>query len=71
MCAACGPAANPDAASVNSIVVPVTFTIAVPLPLLPFRITGLRFALADPSAKAVPTDRNGAANGRARARGAN
>src|SRR5918998_2592356 len=51
MCAACGwSASSPFAAIVTVRVVPSTLTIAEPPPWTPLRATGLRFALASPSA---------------------
>jgi len=67
MCAACGPSARPEAARVNSIWLPSTMTIAVPLPVVVLGSTGMRLAFVLPSAQAVPTPTNGRARGRAMA----
>src|SRR6478735_2187178 len=63
MCAACGlSASRPLAAIVTVIWLPLTSTMAVPLPLTPLPATGLRLALTKPSAaKAGPTLRARAA----------
>src|SRR4028119_1716618 len=71
MCAACGPSARCDAASVRSMGPPVTLTMAVPSPLEPLLTTGVRLALAAPSATAGPAATKGrATRGSARTSGA-